>query len=317
VEAKTCKKPIGLGAVPPSDGPAGGEDDPIKVIICNDEPIEVTGEVTVTGTVTIDPDQWQALCEKLVDAFDGDLEVNATTIQPVTACLNGCDTITLCIGKGSDGFEVLGWVEAVDGALVTHEGPPDGEVTLGACKLTRQCLRFWMLNAEGTYIKCPGPEFMVELDQNLQPKKWFVGIMEIDDPTEDIAGADATMGVDYVLMPCGETVIGEPPTTQNVLIPYPVNDEADINENVLDGTVTLADLCSLVVRPDVALDCDTGTPGVTVEYTDAAGNTVVETIHCGDERCYQCITSDVTVTGLAYIYATTTEEIPIEPSEDC
>lgn len=233
---------------------------------------------------------------------------------PVDACFEGCFAGTVLLDKLTLDPVGFSYVDA-DGVLVSSTEPPAaGSFSYGACRLSRMCVRLWLPNADGTFFSCPGPEYTVDLGGDGQPKAWFIagGLMATADPTVGLVS-----GTDYVLLPCDAEGGTGAPTEETVVVPYDVNAEADITANVLDGTVTLTDVCSLTVRPEVDIDCAAGLPTVTVTYEDCAGNTVTETVHAGDERCYQCLGSDVTITGTAVVYATTTEQIPIEPNEDC
>lgn len=83
--------------------------------------------------------------------------------------------------------------------------------------------------------------------------------------------------------------------------PFDVNTLADVTGNVLDGTAVIPNACDLIVKP--IPDCPDPAP-VTVTWTTSAGAVHTDVLAEGCSREYDCLESDVTVTGNAVLFAT-------------
>jgi len=249
------------------------------------------------------------------EPYAGPREICETTPELVNAvaCFEGKLSGVVCVDKVS--MAVTSYVYTdMEGELVVGTGEPSMPYRLGSCDVRRECLKLWTLNAAGTYIECPGPNYNVEISGPANEVcAWYIGSMPVPDPRLDFpAGAE---GVEYVLLPCDQNVIGEIPTTQEVVIPYDVNALPDVVENILFGSAELKNVCSLKVKAIVDVDCNAATTPTSVTFEDAAGNTHTEFVQPGCTEEFQCLKSDVKIDGLAVISGSTTEEIPIPESE--
>lgn len=199
------------------------------------------------------------------------------------------------------------------------------------CLFQRQCIQLIAKDPE-TGFWCSKGLFNVETPTCVHPlvdgsniTGWFVGF----EPFAALAASGAAsplvhLGLDdpsmFKVVPCDHAVVlGDPQAMleTSVTIPYPVNQLDGVTNNILDGSVTLTDVCSLTVTGlgDYTCPPEEQTPTVVSYVIAATGQAQEQAVWPGQTIPFDCFDS-VTITGNAIIHATTSITTST-PQGDC